>query len=78
MYAMGLFSATKKRRIISWSFLIGVFGIVKAVKKLSYPWRSIVDGGVVVGLTFGSLSILYHYARAVAFGVPAPADPCLP
>uniref|UniRef100_A0A7S3K4D7 Phosphatidic acid phosphatase type 2/haloperoxidase domain-containing protein n=1 Tax=Aureoumbra lagunensis TaxID=44058 RepID=A0A7S3K4D7_9STRA len=76
-YAMGLFHATPKRRATSWGFLIGVFALVKIVKQFSYPWRSIVDGGVVVGLTIGSASIIWHYAREIN-GIPAPADPSLP
>lgn len=76
-YAMALFHATPKRVATSWGFLVGIFGIVKLVKMLPYPWRSIVDGGVVVGLTIGTVSLFYHYARAVK-GIPAPADPSLP
>lgn len=76
-YAMALFHATPKRVATSWGFLVGIFGIVKLVKTLPYPWRSIIDGGVVVGLTIGSVSLLYHYARALQ-GIPAPADPSLP
>ena len=77
LYAMGLFHATPKRRNTSWGFLLGVFGIVKLVKKLSYPWRSVVDAGVVAGLTIGAASLLYHYARALA-GIEPPADAALP
>ena len=47
------------------------------VKSLTYPWRSIVDGGVVLGLTVGVSSIFFHYVRALR-GVPVPASPELP
>ena len=40
--------------IVSWSVSIGVAVIVAAVKRLSYPWRNIVDAGVVVGLSWGA------------------------
>ena len=66
-YAMGLFHATKKRKIVSWSVSTGVAVIVAAVKKLPYPWRNIVDAGVIVGLTWGSMSILSHWIKAVVF-----------
>ena len=59
-FSMGLFGATKKRMIISWSISVGVLVLVKLVKELPYPWRSIVVSGVVVGLGIGTLSILYH------------------
>lgn len=76
-YCMGLFGATKKRMIVSWSVMIGVFGLVKIVKLLPYPWRSIVDGGVICGLTIGTLSIIYHYLLAL-LGYPPSINPDLP
>jgi hypothetical protein len=74
---MGLFHATKKRMIVSWCVSLGVSGIVYAVKKLPYPWRNIVDAGVVVGLAWGSISIFLHYIKALVTG-KVPADPALP
>lgn len=76
-YAMGLFGATKKRMIVSWSITAGVFGIISVIKKLPYPYRSIVDAGVVVGLTYGTLSILWLAARGM-LGYEPDVDPCLP
>lgn len=76
-YSMGLLHATKKRRIVSWSVSIGVAVVVGVVKRLPYPWRSIVDAGVVSGLSWGIVSILAHYARALSGSAPS-ADPCLP
>ena len=68
LYSMGLMHATKKRKIVSWSVTIGVAGIVAAVKRLPYPWRNIVDAGVVVGLTWGSLSIILKYVKSWVTG----------
>lgn len=36
-YSMGLFYASKKRKIVSWSITIGVACIIGAVKRLPYP-----------------------------------------
>ena len=76
-YSMGLFGATKKRLIVSWSISIGVFGIVSVVKRLGYPWRSIIDGGVVLGLSYGTASICVQFIQAL-FGKLPDIDPCLP
>jgi hypothetical protein len=76
-YCMGLFGASKKRMIVSWSVIAGVFGLVKIVKLLPYPWRSIVDAGVVCGLSIGTLSIIYHYILALLGRIPS-VDPDLP
>jgi hypothetical protein len=75
-YSMGLFGATKKRMITSWALSAGVFALVSIVKRLPYPWRSIIDGGVVVGLTYGSLSICWNYLRSF-MGIIPDIDPCL-
>jgi hypothetical protein len=77
-YSMGLFHATKRRQIISWSVSTGVLLIVAAVKRLPYPWRNIIDAGVVVGLTWGSLSILIQWIQAIFSDQKDLVDPCLP
>jgi hypothetical protein len=76
---MGLFHATKKRMIVSWSVSIGVAVIVAAVKRLPYPWRNIVDAGVVFGLSWGTISILGGYIISLITGIaPIDVDPSLP
>jgi hypothetical protein len=62
-YSMGLFNAPKKRIIIGWSLTVGIFGLVRIVKLLPYPFRSIVDAGVVVGLSYGLLSVCFLTVR---------------
>jgi hypothetical protein len=69
-YSMGLFHATRKRKIISWSVSLAVLLVVGAVKRLPYPWRSIVDGGVIAGLTWGATSIACIYAKALRGTLP--------
>jgi hypothetical protein len=76
-YSMGLFGATRKRMIVSWSITVGVFALVKVVKKLPYPWRAITDAGVVLGLTYGTLSLCWQTVRAL-FGHMPDCDECLP
>jgi hypothetical protein len=74
-YSMGLFNAPRKRMIIGWSITAGVFSLVKLVKMLPYPYRSIVDAGVVVGLSYGTLSICALALKAFFGGrVEAPSD----
>ncbi|RYY80231.1 hypothetical protein EON63_16880 [archaeon] len=48
-YSMGLFNAPRKRMIVAWCVGVGVYALVRGVKYLPYPYRSIVDGGVVLG-----------------------------
>lgn len=67
-YSMGLFGASRKRMILSWSLTFGVFSLVKLVKLLPYPYRSIVDAGVVAGLSYGTLSICALTVKALLDG----------
>jgi hypothetical protein len=69
-YSMGLFHATRKRKIVSWTVSMAVLLIVGAVKRLPYPWRSIVDAGVVAGLTWGATSIGCIYVKALGGTLP--------
>jgi hypothetical protein len=77
-YSMGLFGATKKRMIVSWSISVGVFGLISIVKKLSYPYRNIIDAGVVVGLTYGASSIIVSFIKTIWTGKAPDCDACLP
>lgn len=65
--------------IVSWSVSIGVAAIVAAVKRLPYPWRNIVDAGVVIGLSWGTISIIGGYVISLVTGIaPIGVDPSLP
>lgn len=77
LFCMGLMHASKKRLIISWSLTTMIVVLVLMVRQLSYPWRSIVDAGVVVGLALGTVSILWWTAEALA-GRPSEIPPDLP
>ncbi|KAG5188170.1 hypothetical protein JKP88DRAFT_353481 [Tribonema minus] len=76
-YSMGLFHASRKRKIVSWTLSFAVLGLVQAVRKLPYPWRSIIDGGVVAGLSWGSGAIVYYWVRSW-FGTDPGVDAQLP
>ena len=76
-FSTGLFHATRRRLITSWSLYAGLILLILAVRQLDQPWRGIVDAGVVVGLTWGAVSIIIYYVRALA-GHPPRVSPELP
>jgi hypothetical protein len=78
LYSMGLVHATRKRLITSWSVTLGVAAVVALVKRLPGVWRCIMDAGVVVGLTYGTLSILYFFVKSIVTGQAPAVDACLP
>jgi hypothetical protein len=67
-YCMGMFSASRKRIVISWGFVLGVTALAKFVKYLSYPYKSIVDGGVVLGLSYGTTALILCLISALLKG----------
>ena len=73
LFCMGLFHATRKRLIVSWTVLVGVVSMVVLVRYLGQPWRGIVDGGVVVGLLWGMVAILWFFVRSLLGRPPAVA-----
>jgi len=75
-FAMSLFHATKRSRIVAWCVLLGVAGLVILVRNTPQPWRGIVDGGVVVGLGWGLVALVFEVVAALRLG-PRPA-PDLP
>lgn len=71
LVAMGMVYATRKRLLVNWTILIMVVVLVALVRGLDQPWRGIVDAGVVVGLTWGTVAILVFWWRAAAGALPA-------
>lgn len=77
VFCMGLIHATRKRLIVSWCLLVGIILLVLGVRALDQPWRGIIDGGVVVGLAWGLLAVLWYFVRALS-GNPPDVPPDLP
>ena len=59
LFCMALFDATPRRLVISWGLVLFIVGLIVGVRILEQPWRGIIDAGVIVGLTWGALSIVY-------------------
>jgi hypothetical protein len=76
-FCMALFHATRRRLIVAWAVLLCVVLLVAGVRGLAQPWRGIIDGGVVVGLSWGLIAIAVYGARALGGKAPA-TDPGIP
>lgn len=76
LFAMALLGTTKRRWIASWALVLGVITLIVAVHQLPELYRSAVDAGVVVGLSWGALSILTSFGTALRKGPQV--DPELP
>ena len=65
LFAMGYFEATRRTKALAYGVSIGVTILVIFIQFLEQPWRGIVDIGVIVGLSWGLLSLVYFIAAAV-------------
>ena len=63
-FCMSYFHAPLKRKITSVSLTIFIILMIIAVRKLSQPWKGIVDAGVVIGLIWGIISIAFYSYQA--------------
>lgn len=65
LFCMGYFHALRKTRIIAFALTFGIVLLVIMVKFVPQPWRGIIDAGVVLGLTYGIISLLILTAKAL-------------
>jgi hypothetical protein len=56
-FVMGFFDAPKADKRAAWGVTLAVLCAVYVVRTLGQPWRGIIDGGVVVGLAVGLISL---------------------
>jgi hypothetical protein len=66
LFCMGYFHATRRRQIVSISLTAGIIVLIIIVHHLPQPWRGIIDTGVVTGLAWGIVSLIWFAARAFA------------
>jgi hypothetical protein len=65
LFCMGYFHTTRKRLIITYALTLGIVMLVIIFNQISQPWRGIFDAGVVVGLSWGVISIIIYFIRAM-------------
>ncbi|MBA4501645.1 hypothetical protein [Marinobacterium marinum] len=78
VFCMGFFHAEKRRRIVTYCLTGGIVGLILLVRLLEQPWRGIVDAGVVLGLSWGlvSLALFTWQAFTRADFAYSPETPC--
>lgn len=73
-YCMSLFHAKRRQQIVGWVFLVVLVLVIVLVRQLPQPWRGIVDGGVVVGLAWGIVSVVMFWIRGLRGDPPPVTD----
>jgi len=77
VFCMGFFHATRKRMIATWMLFFAIVLMIILIRLLPQPWRGMLDAGVVVGLTWGAISISIFSARQI-LGHPFDCSPETP
>jgi hypothetical protein len=62
---MALVEATRRRLIINWLLVLGITALIMILRRTPQPYRGIVDGGVVVGLVWGTLATAWYLGLMV-------------
>jgi len=57
LFCIGYFAAHRRTRVIAWAGTAGIVVLVLIVHRLDQPWRGVIDAGVVVGLSWGLVSL---------------------
>lgn len=65
LFCMSFFHATRRGLTAAWVVTLLVLAAVLVVRQLPQPWRGIVDGGVVVGLSWGIIAIVANVINVV-------------
>ena len=65
LFCMAFFRATRPLLIVSWAVAFGVVAIVLVVSRLPQPWRGAIDAGVVIGLSWGVVSMIVYWILAM-------------
>jgi len=65
LFAMGYFDATKRTKIVAYAITLTVTALVIVIQYLAQPWRGIIDIGVIVGLSWGLITLMISIAAAL-------------
>lgn len=57
-FCMGYFRSSRKTQIITISLTSFIIVLILILRYIPQPWRGIIDWGVVVGLTWGVISLM--------------------
>lgn len=57
LFCAGYFSASRRTVLAVWIGTVAIVVLVLLLQQIEQPWRGIIDWGVVVGLTWGVLSL---------------------
>ena len=70
LFCVGYFRAAKRTRHVIWIGTVLIVVAVILIRQVPQPWRGIADAGVVIGLSWGCVSLVLIGTRAFRSGKP--------
>jgi hypothetical protein len=77
LFVMGFFATTRRRLISTYLLTAMIITLIIVFQQLSQPWRGMLDIGVVIGLSWGVISLAIFAVKAFS-GAPFDHSPELP
>lgn len=65
LFIMGYFDSTRQRLLATYGLTTMIITLVIIVRYIDQPWRGIIDAGVVTGLIWGLIAMVYFLFTAV-------------
>lgn len=62
-FCLSLIRAEPRQMLVRWGFVGALYTLIFFVRMLPQPWLGIIDGGVVVGLAWGVVSLWWIYGK---------------
>ena len=64
LFCMGYYGTSRKKQLATFILTAVIVLLIIFVRHLEQPWRGIIDAGVVVGLSWGIVSIIIMVLKA--------------
>ncbi|NIO60350.1 MAG: hypothetical protein GTO33_13645 [Acidobacteria bacterium] len=58
LFAMGFFHANRRTLVVAYGLTSAIVLLVLLIRQIGQPWRGIIAGGVVLGLSWGCVSLV--------------------
>ena len=65
LFVMGFFHARRRTKIVAYALTTMIVALVVSIQWLAQPWRGIVDAGVVLGLSWGIVTLVAAFGTAL-------------
>jgi hypothetical protein len=66
LFVMGYFETRRRKMIAIYILTTVIIGFVIIVRQLPQPWRGLVDAGVVIGLAWGIIAMIFFAMQALS------------